>query len=107
MNSDVQSDERTPVKRALLALDKMQAKLDAVESAKTEPIAVVGMGCRFPGGASNPAAFWQLLRDGVDAVGEVPPNRWDVDALYDQDPESPGKMNTRWAGFLEGVDQFD
>src|SRR5713226_6873191 len=85
----------------------MQVKLDAAESAKTEPIAVTGMGCRFPGGASNPAAYWQLLRDGVDAIGEVPPNRWDVDALYDQDPETPGKMNTRWAGFLEGVDQFD
>ncbi len=107
MNPRSGADELSSVKRALLALEKMQEKLDAVESAKMEPIAVIGMGCRFPGGASDPAAFWQLLRDGVDAVGEVPSDRWDVDALYDQDPETPGKMNTRWAAFLEGVDQFD
>src|SRR5712691_593879 len=107
MNPHSGTDKLTPVKRALLALEKMQGKLDEVESAKTEPIAIIGMGCRFPGGASNPAAFWQLLRDGVDAVGEVPPDRWDIDALYDQDPAAPGKMYTRWAGFLEGVDQFD
>ena len=107
MSPPTGADELSPVKRALLALEKMQGKLDAVESAKTEPIAIVGMGCRFPGGASNPAAYWQLLRDGVDAVREVPPDRWDIDALYDQNPAAAGKMNTRWAGFLEGVDQFD
>jgi acyl transferase domain-containing protein/acyl carrier protein len=71
-----------------------------------EPIAVVGIGCRFPG-ARNPDEFWRLLRDGADAVSEVPPSRWDADAFYDPKPATPGKMNTRWGGFVEGVEQFD
>ncbi len=71
-----------------------------------EPIAIVGIGCRFPK-AKNPESFWQLLRNGVDAITEVPPERWDIDAFYDPQPATRGKMNTRWAGFLEQVDQFD
>lgn len=71
-----------------------------------EPIAIIGVGCRFPG-AKNPEAFWQLLCNGVDAITEVPADRWDIDALYDPNPGSSGKMNTRWGGFLEQVDQFD
>jgi acyl transferase domain-containing protein len=71
-----------------------------------EPIAIIGIGCRFPG-ADGPEAFWQLLRDGVDAIAEVPADRWDLRAFYDPDPAAPGKMNTRWGGFLEHVDQFD
>src|SRR5215510_9290303 len=72
-----------------------------------EPIAIIGMGCRFPGGANTPEAFWRLLRDGVDAISEVPPQRWDAQAYYDPDPAAPGKMTTRWGGFLEEVDGFD
>ena len=84
---------------------------DAMESVRmneteTEPIAIVGMGCRFPG-AKDPEAFWQLLRDGVDAITEVPSDRWDINAFYDPDPDVPGKMSTRWGGFLERVDRFD
>jgi acyl transferase domain-containing protein/acyl carrier protein len=71
-----------------------------------EPIAIIGVGCRFPG-ANDPAAFWQLLRDGVDAICEVPVDRFDQRAFYDPDPAAPGKMNTRWGGFLGQVDQFD
>ncbi|MDM9383687.1 beta-ketoacyl synthase N-terminal-like domain-containing protein [Chlorogloeopsis sp. ULAP01] len=71
-----------------------------------EPIAIIGIGCRFPG-AQNPEAFWQLLCNGVDAIANVPKERWDVDAFYDPNPGSPGKMNTRWGGFLEQVDRFD
>ena len=74
--------------------------------AKNEPIAIIGIGCRFPG-ADDPAAFWQLLRDGVDAIREVPADRFDQHAFYDPDPATPGKMNTRWGGFLGQVDQFD
>jgi myxalamid-type polyketide synthase MxaE and MxaD len=74
--------------------------------AKNEPIAIIGIGCRFPG-ANDPAAFWQLLRDGVDAIREVPADRFDPHAFYDPDPATPGKMNTRWGGFLGQVDQFD
>ncbi|HEX6042106.1 type I polyketide synthase, partial [Longimicrobium sp.] len=71
-----------------------------------EPIAIVGIGCRFPG-ADGPEAFWRLLWEGTDAVTEVPADRWDVDALYDPDPAVPGRMTTRWGGFLDGVDRFD
>jgi len=73
---------------------------------KNEPIAIIGVGCRFPG-ANDPEAFWQLLRDGVDAIREVPADRFDQHAFYDPDPAAPGKMNTRWGGFLGQVDQFD
>ena len=65
------------------------------------------MGCRFPGGADTPAAFWRLLRDGVDAVTEVPKERWDVDAFFDPDPDAVGKSYTRWGAFLKDVDSFD
>ncbi|KYC35299.1 hypothetical protein WA1_09105 [Scytonema hofmannii PCC 7110] len=71
-----------------------------------ESIAIIGIGCRFPR-AKNPETFWQLLRDGVDAISEVPAQRWDIDAFYDPNPATPGKMSTRWGGFLEQVDQFD
>ncbi|NTW01953.1 MAG: acyltransferase domain-containing protein, partial [Oscillochloris sp.] len=71
-----------------------------------EPIAIVGLGCRFPG-ADGPAAFWQLLYDGVDAISEVPPDRWNLTHLYDPRPGVAGKLATRWGGFLDRVDQFD
>lgn len=73
---------------------------------KVEPIAIIGIGCRFPK-ANNPEAFWQMLRDGVDAIAKVPSDRWDVDAFYDPNPATKGKMNTCWGGFLEQVDRFD
>ncbi|UFP94721.1 type I polyketide synthase [Gloeobacter morelensis] len=72
-----------------------------------EPLAIVGMGCRFPGGAENPERFWQLLRDGVDAIRDVPPERWSLADLYDPDPGATGKTCTRRGGFLEQVDRFD
>jgi acyl transferase domain-containing protein/acyl carrier protein len=71
-----------------------------------EPIAIVGMACRFPG-APNPEAFWRMLCEGVDATGVVPPDRWDADALYDPDPQAPGTINTRRGAFLGRVDGFD
>jgi acyl transferase domain-containing protein/SAM-dependent methyltransferase len=101
-----QSADISPVKRALLELREMRAKLEAAERERSEPIAVVGMGCRFPG-ADGPDALWQLLRDGVDAIREVPADRWSADAYYDTDLAAPGKMSTRWGGFLDGIDRFD
>ncbi|KVQ86816.1 non-ribosomal peptide synthetase, partial [Burkholderia ubonensis] len=77
------------------------------EAGSPEPIAIVGMSCRFPGGAHDLDAYWQLLNDGVDAISEVPRERWDIDAYYDPDPEAPGRMYCRFGGFLDGVDQFD
>ena len=71
-----------------------------------EPIAIVGLSCRFPG-ASDVDAFWRLLAGGGDAISEVPRDRWDVDALYDPDLGAPGAMSSRWGGFVDGVDRFD
>lgn len=97
----------SPVKRALLEIRGLRAKIEEAEYARNEPIAVVGMGLRFPGNASDPESFWRLLRDGVDAITEVPPDRWDVNAYYDPDPDASGKMSTRWGGFLKTIDMFD
>src|SRR4051812_21944680 len=94
------------LKRALLALQKMQARVDALESARTEPIAVIGMGCRFPG-AGSPQEFWSLLQRGVDAITEIPRERWDSSVYYDPNPQAAGKIATRHGGFLENVDLFD
>jgi acyl transferase domain-containing protein len=72
-----------------------------------EPIAIVGIGCRFPGGADDPGSFWRLLVDGVDAIGPIPPERFDVGALYDPEPGAPGKIASPEGGFLADVDRFD
>ncbi len=97
----------SPLNQALFSLEKMQSKLDAIERSKTEPLAIIGMGCRFPGGGNNPEVFWQLLRNGVDAVAEMPQDRWDVEAYYDPDPDVPGKIYTRYGSFLNDIDKFD
>lgn len=96
----------SPKRLALLALD-LQSKLDAREATAREPIAIVGIGCRFPGGADSPDAYWRLLDEGQDVIREVPAGRWDIDAYYNPDPSRPGKMSTRWGGFLDQVDQFE
>lgn len=106
-HSPESTDRRTVLQRALLAMEEMRSKLDAFEREKKEPIAIIGMGCRFPGHANDPEAYWSLLHGGVDAIGEVPSDRWDVDAYYDPDPDAPGKMYTRRGGFLDNVAKFD
>ncbi|WP_343745843.1 amino acid adenylation domain-containing protein [Chitinophaga sp.] len=70
-------------------------------------LAVVGIGCRFPGNVNSPEAMWELLRSSRNAVGLVPDNRWDISAYFDQQEDAPGKMYTRHGGFIENVDQFD
>ena len=95
------------MQKALLAVGELRAKVKALEAARDEPIAIVGIGCRIPGGVTSPDSFWQLLSDGVDAIGDVPVERWDADAFYDPDLASPAKMNTRWGGFLTNIDKFD
>jgi len=71
-----------------------------------EPIAIVSLACRFPG-APDPEAYWELLSGGVDAIREIPDDRFDVDEYYDPDPEAPGKIYTRYGGFLDTIDSFD
>ncbi|MBO0856855.1 MAG: type I polyketide synthase [Chloracidobacterium sp.] len=71
-----------------------------------ESIAIIGIGCRFPG-AKGPRAYWELLRNQVDAITEIPPDRFDVNTCYDPRPGAPGKISARWGGFLDNVDRFD
>ncbi len=97
----------SPVKRALLAIEKLQSRIDQVEAARREPIAIVGASCRLPGGVQDLSSYWDLLVNGRDAVTEVPPERWDVDAFYSPDPLARGKMNSRSGGFLSDIDGFD
>ena len=91
--------------RVLFCDDVRQAHRPAA-AATDEPIAVIGLACRFPG-ANDPDSYWRLLSDGVDAIREVPPDRWDIAAWYDPDPSVPGKMYTSRGGFLDQIDQFD
>jgi len=101
------SDQTDVIRRALEAIDTLSARLAESEGRLREPIAVVGMACRFPGGVTTPAQYWSLLRDGRSGIVEIPADRWDVDAWYDPDPAAEGKMYTRHGGFLENIDGFD
>ncbi len=97
-------DNENLLRDALSRIETLTAKLEAL----SEPIAVIGMGCRFPGGANNIQAFWELLERGGDGIIEVPPSRWDVDKYYDSHPTIPGKMITKLGGFLDcDISQFD
>jgi len=72
-----------------------------------EPVAVIGIGCRLPGGVAGPEQYWEFLESGTDAVKVVPPDRWDAEAFYDPDPMAPGRMPTKWGAFLSDVTGFD
>ncbi len=95
------------IKDASVRIDSLQAEIDRLNQARHEPIAVIGIGCRFPGGMTTPERFWHALCQGTDAIVEVPPERWDVDSYYDPDPAAPGKMHTRHGGFLDHIDTFE
>ncbi|WP_180686107.1 non-ribosomal peptide synthetase/type I polyketide synthase [Streptomyces gossypiisoli] len=100
-------ERQSVLARSLQEIRRLRAELDATEQARTEPVAVVGMACRMPGGADSPEAFWEFLDRGGDGIGDIPATRWDVDRFYDPAPDAPGKMSTRRGGFLDGIDQFD
>ncbi|GAA6619606.1 type I polyketide synthase [Scytonema sp. NUACC26] len=101
------TSQLSALQQSLFVVQKLKSKLAEIEDAKTEPIAIIGMSCRFPGEANDPEAFWQLLHEGVDTISEVPAQRWNINDYYDPNPNAPGKMYTRTAGFLHQVDQFD
>lgn len=96
----------TPLQKAAFAVKEMRARLDKVESAKQEPIAIIGMACRFPS-ADGVEEYWRLLSEGINAIGEVPKERWDLEKYFDKNPSAPGKINTRYGGFIDDIDQFD
>jgi len=98
--------ELSPLQKAALAIKELRARLDSVEGAQLEPIALIGMGCRFPQ-ADGLEAYWKLLAEGRDAISEVPVARWDLQDFFDANPNAAGKINTRYGGFIDGVDGFD
>ncbi len=89
------------LRKAFIALEKAEKKIARLETAHREPIAIIGMACRFPGGANNPEKYWDILKNGVDTITEVPDSRWDGAAYYDPDPAVAGKMYTTKGGFLD------
>jgi acyl transferase domain-containing protein/acyl carrier protein len=95
------------LRKATAALQETKQRLRAVEDARHEPIAIVSMACRFPGGVESPEDLWRLLEEERDAITEVPASRWDVDAVFDAKPGTPGRTYSRWGGFVGAVDRFD
>ena len=101
------SGELSPVKRALLEIRELRSRIATFEMASSEPIAIVGMGCRLPGGITDAQSLWRVLQGAVDTIGQVPEDRWDAASLFDADPDRRGTMGTRNGGFLDDVDRFD
>lgn len=99
--------ERSTVKQALLAVTALQQRIVELNTARREPIAIIGQGCRWPGGVSSPEAFWRVLIEARDVVTEVPPSRWNVEQFYHPDPEHPGTTYSRHGGFVDAVADFD
>ncbi len=83
------------------------AEASTMLSNAPEPIAIIGIGCRMPGNANSPAQFWDLLQHGVDAITEIPEDRWNIQKFYDPDQSKPGHTYAKWGGFVQGIDQFD
>ncbi len=101
----VESNGRKP-KNCVTLHHSQLSFIQPLSAMQLEPIAIIGIGCRFPG-AKNPEAFWQLIRDGVDAISEVPASRWSLEQYYDPDSNKPGKTHSRWGGFVDDIDYFD
>ena len=99
---------RDYLKRATADLQQTRRRLREVEAAAAEPIAIVGMGCRYPGGVAGPRDLWDLVVRGGDAIGGFPEDRgWNAEALYDPEPGKEGKTYVRQGGFLPGAGGFD
>ncbi len=106
MNPSAPPAVLTPVKQALLKIDALRREVHDLPRSAGEPIAVVGIGCRLPGGADSAEQAWQMLAAGTDAVREVPADRW-TDAVYDPQPGDPDRSDSRHGAFLDDVDRFD
>src|SRR5271166_6477383 len=93
--------------RSESTLMSLRSPMAAPTSMSKDRIAIIGIGCRFPGGVNDAESFWKLLAEGREAVSDVPPDRWNVERFFDPEPGLPGKSIARRGGFLEGIDQFD
>jgi len=100
-------DYKVLMANAVRQLENLQIKLNTLEQQKKEPIAIIGMGCRFPGGVNSPRDFWHLLENGIDGITRVPKNRWDIEQYYEANAVAAGKINTSDGGFVDEVDAFD
>ncbi|MEA5554859.1 type I polyketide synthase [Nodularia spumigena] len=103
------SEVQIPVQKIIQEVPQIQLEKYSLETPQLEedPIVIVGMACRFPGGANDLESFWQLLAQGKDAVREIPGDRWDMQAWYHPDPDTPGKIYSPYGAFLEQIDEFD
>ena len=111
MSEEIQPDESRPqtLEEANAEITRLQTELAAREDsdASREPIAIIGMGCRYPGGVRTPDEFWHLLSSGRDILRDIPDERWNVDAHFDPEVTVPGKMYVRQGYYLDDIDQFD
>ncbi|MGK4001428.1 SDR family NAD(P)-dependent oxidoreductase [Sorangium sp. So ce1036] len=98
---------RAYLEKTAASLVEAKGRIRELEARSREPIAIVAMACRFPGGVDSPEELWALLDEERDAITEVPPSRWDLERFYDPDPDAAGKTYSRWGGFVDDLDRFD